>query len=479
MTGASDISGLNVLVIMVDEMQAGALSCAGHPAVKTPNIDALAARGCRFTNAYTNSPICVPSRASFATGRYVHDIGYWDNAIAYDGRVPSWGHLLRDKGLSPLSIGKLHYRNADDDTGFTRQIRPLHILDGIGQVWGSVRDPLPQRPHPARMIGGVGAGTSKYNQYDMAVADDSAEWLRARTPGDAPWTVFSSFVAPHFPLVVPQEYLDLYPVDSIEMPRLRPESGVPMHPWLARMESFQPNDAEFTDDEERRLGVASYYALCTFIDAQVGKILDALRDTGQEENTLVVFTSDHGEMLGTRGRWGKSTLYAESVRIPMILAGPGVAAGTTNRTPVSLVDVAPTITRAQGAETPADWPGRSLLELAKVDDPSRQVFSEYHAVASPSAAYMLADARWKYHEYVGYPPELFDLDADPEETANLAGDPDHQHVIDRMQGALRRICDPEVVDREAKAAQNALINSFGGPEAASRIGPMGASPVPG
>ncbi|MFY1709416.1 sulfatase-like hydrolase/transferase [Tritonibacter scottomollicae] len=472
------MTGSNVLVVMVDELQAAALSCAGHPLVKTPNIDSLAERGCRFTNAYTNSPICVPSRASFATGRYVHDIGYWDNAIAYDGRVASWGHLLQDKAIAPVSIGKLHYRNCEDDTGFTQQIRPLHIFDGIGQVWGSVRDPLPQQPHPARMIGGVGAGMSKYNRYDMAVGDDTADWLRAAPRADTPWMIFSSFVAPHFPLVVPQTYLDLYPLKEIEMPRLLPRAGYAQHPWLARMEQFQPNDAEFASDEERKLGIASYYALCTFIDAQVGKVLDALRETGQESNTLVLFTSDHGEMLGTRGRWGKSTLYAESVRIPMILAGPGVAPGTTNATPVSLVDAAPTITETMGADTPDDWPGQSLVALSAMTDPTRRVFSEYHAVASPSAAYMLADARWKYHEYVGYPPELFDLEADPEETTDLAPDPEHRAILRQMQDALRQVCDPESVDRAAKTAQNDLINSFGGAQAASRLGPMGASPVP-
>ncbi|MDV6329047.1 sulfatase-like hydrolase/transferase, partial [Idiomarina sp. Sol25] len=115
---------------------------------------------------------------------------------------------MQDKAIAPVSIGKLHYRNCEDDTGFTQQIRPLHIFDGIGQVWGSVRDPLPQQPHPARMIGGVGAGMSKYNRYDMAVGDDTADWLRAAPRADTPWMIFSSFVAPHFPLVVPQTYLD-------------------------------------------------------------------------------------------------------------------------------------------------------------------------------------------------------------------------------------------------------------------------------
>jgi len=133
----------NVLFIMSDEHQQKAAGCYGHRFVKTPTIDALAASGTRFTNAYTDSPICVPARASFATGRAVHDIGYWDNAHAYDGRVEGWGHALQKHGVHCLSIGKLHYRNETDPTGFVEQIVPLHIVDGVGSVAGAIKQPLP------------------------------------------------------------------------------------------------------------------------------------------------------------------------------------------------------------------------------------------------------------------------------------------------------------------------------------------------
>ncbi|MDT0683563.1 sulfatase-like hydrolase/transferase [Roseicyclus sp. F158] len=468
----------NVLLIMADEMQAAALSCAGHPLVRTPNLDRLAERGCRFTNAYTPSPICVPARAAFATGRYVHQTGYWDNATAYDGRVPGWTHALQEAGVEPISIGKLHYRSETDPTGFSQQVLPLHIAEGIGQVWGSVRDPLPETPHPARMIGAVGAGCSKYNRYDISVADETAREVRERS-GTAPWILFSSFVAPHFPLVVPKEYLDLYPAEEMPLPDLRPVAGHARHPWLDRMDAFQNNDSEFETDDERRLGISAYFGLCTFVDAQIGRILDALEDSGQSDDTLVLFCSDHGEMLGRRGRWGKSLLYGESTRIPLIAAGPGISHGTLCETPVSLLDIAPTVTQALGAPTPDDWVGRSLLEiLTEPADRTRVVFSEYHAVASPSGAFRVATADWAYHEYVGYPPELFDLRADPGETRNLADDPAHGATRAAMRRELLAICDPEEVDREAKTDQNALVARFGGPEAASKVGPMGASPVP-
>ncbi|SDI00435.1 choline-sulfatase [Alloyangia pacifica] len=468
----------NVLVIMTDEQQAAALSCAGHPLVKTPNLDRLAERGVRFSNAYTPSPICVPARAAFATGQYVHDIGFWDNALAYDGLPRSWGHSLQSAGVAPVSVGKLHYRNAEDDTGFAAQIAPLHILDGVGQVWGSVRDPLPEEPRSPNMLGGIGPGQSKYNSYDEEVAERCAARISGADP-KTPWMMFASFVAPHFPLIVPQRYLDLYPAADMPLPSLRPGESCTLHPWLARMSAYHDPDQVLRDDAERRLAIACYYALCTFVDELIGKLLSALEKSGQTGNTMVIFTSDHGEMLGERGRWGKSTLYGESTRIPMILAGPGVPEGHVSKTPVSLLDAVPTIAQAMGVEPERAWVGTSLLDLiAKGEDPERCVFSEYHAVASPSAGFMLANARWKYHEYVGYPPELFDLDADPGETRNLADDPGHAEVLAQMRRGLRKICDPEETDRAAKADQNALVARFGGVDAALDIGPKGASPVP-
>ena len=134
----------NILLIMSDEHQARALSCLGHPVVQTPNLDRLALAGTVFENAYTPSPICVPARAAFATGRYPHQTGYWDNALAYDGRSPGWGHMLQAAGIPVTSIGKLHYRGTEDSTGFDEQIMPMHIANGVGQVWGSVRNPMPK-----------------------------------------------------------------------------------------------------------------------------------------------------------------------------------------------------------------------------------------------------------------------------------------------------------------------------------------------
>ncbi len=159
----------NLLIIMADEHSSKFLGCAGHEMVRTPNLDRLASNGTRFTSAYTSCPICVPARASFATGKHIHEIGYWDNAHPYDGRIPSWGHQLQTHGVEVVSIGKLHYRNAEDDAGFDDQIIPIHCVDGVGDVLGTVRYPLPVRHKSRDLAEKIGSGETSYTAYDRDV----------------------------------------------------------------------------------------------------------------------------------------------------------------------------------------------------------------------------------------------------------------------------------------------------------------------
>jgi len=488
-TGDADLNDLNVLFIFSDEHDPRHMGCSGSPLLKTPNLDRLAERGTRFTNAVTPSPICVPARASLATGLAVQEIGYWDNALAYDGRVEGWGHALQKAGRRVESIGKLHYTNDQDPTGFSAQALAMHIWEGIGMVWGSIRDPLPDAPGKiGHMLKEIGPGWSNYNQFDTDVADQAADWLRARAknPDGKPWTLFAGLVAPHFPLVAPKDFFDLYPLDSIPPSKLLPADGYEHHPWIARMEQFMCQETRFDGDPElRKLAIAGYFALCSFMDQKVGLILDGLEETGQADNTLIIYTSDHGDNAGARGLWGKSNLYLESTAVPVILSGPGVPKGEVNETPVNLTDMHATILDAAGVadlDDGFDRPSTSLLGMLGTDDPSRTVMSQYHAVGSPTGGFMVADARWKYHHYVGYPAELFDLASDPEETTNLAEQPEHGAQIERLHGELVRHLGgrtPEEVDRMAKDDQNALVDRYGGPEAAQHVGTPAATPVPG
>jgi len=240
-----------------------------------------------------------------------------------------------------------------------------------------------------------------------------------------------------------------------------------------------PTDVEFgLDDDKRRRAISAYYALCTMVNDHVGTICAALDEAGLAATTSVIYTSDHGEALGQRGHWGKSNLYGECTQVPLVMTGPDVPAGRICDTPVNLIDLAPTFLAAFGVSSPG-LPGRSLFEIAdRPSDLERPSFSEYHAGGAPSGAFMLRKGRWKYHEYVGYAPELFDIDSDPDETVNRAGDPSFSNIVSELRRELRRIVDPEAADRQAKADQRALVERFGGREAAFRMGTEGATPAP-
>ena len=358
----------NVLFLFSDEHDPRYMGCSGHPFVQTPNLDAIAARGTRFANAWTPCPVCVPARASLATGRWVHDIGHWDNALGYDGRIPGWGHRLQAEGRRVESIGKLHYRNGTDPTGFDRQHEPMHLLDGIGQLWGSVRDPMPEKAGRSALYEKVGPGLSNYNRYDLRITELATRWLeeRGRAPDGRPWLLMVGLVAPHMPLVVPQEYLDLYLGQDLPVPKLLPRDGHVRHPWVERMASHWDHDATFDSDDKRRLAIACYFGLITFLDTQIGRIVAALEKSGLAGDTRIVYSTDHGDNLGTRGLWNKDVLYRESTGIPLLMAGPGIATGVC-RTNVGLVDLHPTFLEATGVAADASDPKRAAGPIALRD----------------------------------------------------------------------------------------------------------------
>jgi choline-sulfatase len=471
----------NFLILMSDEHQARAMGCAGHPFVRTPNLDALAARGTRFTDAYTPSSICVPARASFATGRYVHQTRLWDNAMPYTGEIPGWGHALQAKGVPVDSIGKLHYRSEEDPAGFDTEHIPMMVAGGVGMVWASIRKEDERIMGKGRMLGEyIGPGTSRYTDYDAAVTKRTEQWLMERAASDdnRPWCLYVGLVAPHFPLVVPQEYYDLYPVNSLPDVKLHPRNGYVRHPWVEKQNAFMDSEAKFADEEERLSAIASYYGLCSWLDYNIGEVLSGLQASGMMDNTTVVYTSDHGDNVGARGLWGKSNLYQESVSVPMIMAGPDVPKGTCE-TPVSLIDLSATITSHFGADLNGVGGARSLENIAREpDDKSRVIFSEYHAAGAVSGAFMLRKGRFKYNHYIGFAPELFDLEADPEEMTDLASDPIYADTLVAMQTDLRAICDPDAVDAQAFADQADLIERLGGRDAAVKLGAPGATPPP-
>jgi choline-sulfatase len=474
----------NLLFILSDEHNKRVTGCYGHPMVRTPNLDALAARGTRFTSAYTNCPICVPARASFATGRYVHQVRCWDNAIAYRGQPPAWGHRLMEQGHHVASIGKLHYQESKPSAnGFDEEILPLHIVNGVGDLLGLIRDELPRRPGSAKLGPEAGPGESDYTRYDRSIAEETVKWLKQSAPKHRakPWALYVGFVSPHFPLIAPQRFYDMYPEDKVPWPELYAADERPRHPFIEAMRKCLCFDDAFDPPMVRR-AIAAYFGLASFLDDNVGKILRALEETGLAGETRVVYSSDHGDNLGTRGLWGKSTMYEESAGIPMIMAGPDVPGGKVCDTPVMLADGFPTFIQALGAKAdPRDrgLPGTSLLEIANGAAPARTILSEYHAAGAIAASYMIRHGRYKYVHYVGMAPMLFDLEADPLERKDLGSDPRMKATVAECEARLRAVVDPEAADRQARADQKAYIERNGGRDAILKGGHFRYSPPPG
>jgi len=471
----------NILVIMSDEHNPKVLGCAGHPVIHTPNLDALAARGTRFSAAYTTSPVCIPARAGFACGKYIHQIGYWDNADAYDGATPSWHHLLREAGHRVASVGKLHFRLVGEDHGFSEEIIPMHIYEGKGDLLGLIRDDMPRRGNSKKMIGMAGPGESTYTLYDKDICSRAQVWLREEAPKakDKPWVLFVSFVAPHFPLTAPPEHYYRYWDRDLPLPKLYAREQRPSHPYIAEYGRNFNYDDYFEGPGDVKKALSGYFGLVSYLDENIGKLLRALEDGGFAEDTVVMYTSDHGDNLGARGLWGKSTMYEEIAGVPFLLAGPGIPAGRVIDTPVSHVDAFPTLMEIAGEQMPSGFPGFSLTRISEGFKPERTVLSEYHGMGSSTGAFAVRVGKWKYVHYAKYGPQLFDLENDPEETMDLAEDPRHAKVLEQCRTALYRICDPQEVDRRARARQAELIAANGGREAVIQRGDFGFTPAPG
>lgn len=471
----------NTLFIFSDEHTREITGCYGNETIETPNIDRLAAQGTRFDNAYTNCPICVPARASLATGRYVHDLRLWDNAHPYTGQPQGWGHRLMDAGHHVTSIGKLHYRSSDDPTGWSEEIDTLHVVDATGDVAGCIRTDMEERRTGRFLAEDAGRGDSSYLRYDTSTAAHASRWLRDEAPkhADKPWTLFVGFVLPHFPLIAPPEYFDKYP--DLPPPRFYAPEDRSRHPVVQELARVQAYDKYF-DADKVRIARQAYFGMVTYLDYCIGQLMSTLEATGLGDSTRIIYTSDHGDNIGHRGLWGKSCMYEEAVAVPMIITGADIPAGHAVQTPVSLVDCYQTLVEGAGLALTTDeqaLPGHSLIDIANGATPQRTVLSEYHASSATTGFFMIRVDQYKYVHYVGAPPQLFDLDADPHEANDLAADPASASVLARCEAALREVLDPEQVNDQAFADQAALIEAHGGREKLLSGSDLGYTPAPG
>ncbi len=474
----------NLLIIISDEHRKDAMGCAGHPIVETPNLDALAAKGTMFDAAYTPSPMCVPTRAALATGDWVHKTGNWDSATPYNGQPRSWMRQLRDAGREVVSIGKLHFRSGQDDNGFTQEILPMHVVGGVGWAIGLLRENPPPYDSASELAQDVGIGSSTYTDYDLDITAAAESWLTDPTRQERPWAAFVSLVSPHYPLTCPREWYELYDPAKMDLP-VGYQQDLPDHEELQNIAGFF-NYGDYFDEQKVREAKAAYYGLTSFMDNCVGRVLNALQESGQAENTVIIYVSDHGDMMGDHGFWTKQVMYEASAAIPMIAAGPGFPAGHRVTTCTNLTDIAATARDVCGIPDDAEnanQPGVSLRTLANSpNDPDRTGFSEYHDGGSKTGTFMVRWGDWKYVHYVGHPPQLFDLASDPQERINRAvegvNDPQIRDALSEGERRLREICDPDEVNARAFADQRAKIEALGGEEACRTAYVFNHTPTP-
>ncbi len=449
------MTAANLVVVLSDEHAAAATGYAGHPRVRTPQLDGLAGAGWRFDNAYCSNPICVPSRLSLLSGRYPHQLDAWDNGAVPGPDYRSWGHHLRDAGYRSVIAGRTHFNGPDRLLGFDRR-----LSDDLGH-W-LTPGAAPHRTPEARRgsnshVSEVGAGRDAHTLSDELATALAAEFLEreAARPADRPFLLYVGYMHPHFPLVAPPEDLAQYDPADVELPPSWQTDPAEQHPVIAQLRRFFRNDEPITEDLVRRATTA-YWALISHLDRQLGQLLGVIDSTSLRENTAVIYTSDHGEMAGRHGIWQKQCFYQDSVRVPLLMRLPEHSTGAERPAvitdDVSQLDLLPTLRDLAGLPPDPDLPGLSLRSTVR-DGSDRSVFAEYHAQGMLSAGFMIKHGRFKLCEYVNHPPQLFDLAADPDELTDLAADPDHAATLAELRQHLHAIADPIDLDLRAKEDQ--------------------------
>ncbi|OSP55788.1 sulfatase-like hydrolase/transferase [Pseudoruegeria sp. SK021] len=458
----------NLLILMSDQHRRDSLGCAGHPVLDTPALDGLAARGTRFSKAYCNAPICVPSRASLATGLPIHAIPAWDNADPYHGQVPSFMHRARDSGAEVTAIGKLHFRSAADDNGFTEEISTMHVVNGTGTFTSLIRDPMPRISAASDLLKTAGAGETSYGTFDDRVRDHAVAWLGQRGPDAPPFVLTVSFLNPHPPYVAQKDLFDHYMAMDLPPPCQDAVAAAPDLPGIDGLRTYFDIDRADLSPHQIKVIAAAYYANITALDRRIAAVLAALEAAGLHDDTTVLYTSDHGEALGDHGLYGKCSMLEPSLGVPMILAGAGIPEGKVSETPVQLLDIYPTVLdvmQVAPAVADADRTGTSLRKIAAAPVEDRMILAQQHCAGVTSGTFALTDGDWKYIYAPDQRPMLFDLSADPAEARNLADHPDYAAVLSHFNDALHRQLDPRAVDAACKQSQHRRLQAAGGRDA--------------
>lgn len=439
----------NILFIISDDLTATAVSSYENKACNTPNIDKLASEGIRYTRAYTQYPVCGPSRASLMSGYYptaTRTYGYVSGRENIGPERKTWSQLFKENGYYTARVSKIFHmgvpidiengsNGTDDEASWTERFNsqgPEWKAEGEAElVQGNPTGTLPRKGGNVMTI--VKAEGNDLVHSDGKTAHKAIELIKKHK--NEPFFLAVGFVRPHVPFVAPKNYFEPYPYQKILMPKKVegdwndiPKRGINYVTSI---------NGQMTSDQEKK-AVAAYYASVSYMDAQVGKVLKGLKEEGLEDNTIIIFTSDHGFHLGEHSFWMKVSLHEESVRVPMIIKVPGKKPAVCNSF-VELLDLYPTIAELAGLETSKHLQGKSLVKT--IENPNHEVRKMAFSVSQGGKTFLLRTEKWAYIQYdedAKSGIELFDMENDPKQFTNLANKAAYAKTVSFFQKELRK-----------------------------------------
>lgn len=448
----------NILFVCSDQHSGRMLmgSSGGRVPVKTPNLERLASRGVLFRNAYCASPVCAPARAAMMTGRFASDVGSYGNTTVFDGRVRTWGNDLRDAGYTCWATGKMDL-TAGKDLGFS-EVKTGHGHSQHPDITELFRRPMCYRIDERQLVDGR---VGERGAHDKELLASAIKFIRTQSSTPAkPWVAYVGVTFPHPEFEAPEKYWHLYPPEQMSLPNLPPGYLEELHPVFQVLRDFSMLSTPIPEERIRRARSA-YYGMITELDESLGAALDELERTGALKDTVVIYTADHGEMLGEHGLWLKRALLEGAACVPLIMAGASLPAGKVIDAPVSHVDLAATLLDLAGVQRPAEFRGTSLLPLVsgRTNAGPAHVYGESHMEGNCTGSFMIRRGDWKYIYFSYYSDNLlFNLREDPGEMNNLARKPETASIEREMRDALTSLVDPDAVTLRAFEKQDQFLS---------------------
>lgn len=448
----------NIVFIVVEQYCFKYVGYTGHNFVQTPNLDRIAEQGVRFNNAYTTSPVCAPARTGLMTGTFPSDNNSFGNTTVWDGSHPTWGTLLQKAGYDTWATGKMDLNTAFD-LGFKLDyVSNGH--EGHGDVGELFREPMMYLLNERLMVDGK-SRKQRY-RHDVKACNRAVRHLRRKKKSKAPWATYIGYTLVHSPFIALDKYYRWFYPDRVDMPNIPPGHLQRLHLMFQRLRTYKRLATPIFPKERIRRARAGYFGMIRELDEYVGRVWNQVEKMGQLDNTVFVFTADHGEMLGAHGLWYKNNLYEEAAHIPLLIAGAGLSKGKQIKTPVSHVDLVYTLLEWTGANRPESLRGHSLTSMINGDglgDHPGYAYAESHSEGNCTGSFMIRKGDWKYLNFTWYDDLLFNLSEDPGEFTNRIDDPSTEEVQVELKNILHSLVDPKGVTKRAFRVQQKILDS--------------------